>query len=103
MLIHFEEIGIRLGSAQWGSFAGTAEVEADGTISTITLEDFDVVRGERRARQIEIGPSGGADTVIYHLLVPSIRQAFAEKIASYVASHHRPRRFDRAASAWGTV
>lgn len=103
MLIHFEEIGIRLGSAQWGSFAGTAEVEEDGSISTITLEDFDFHGREKLSRQIEIGPKGGAETVIYHLLVPSIRQAYAEKIAAYVASHHRPRRHERAISTWGTV
>ena len=103
MLISFDEIGIRLGSAQWGNFSGTAEVEADGSISTITLEDFDFAGRERVTRRIEIGPRGGAETVIYHLLVPSIRQAFAEKIASYVSSHHRSRRYERAASAWGTV
>lgn len=103
MNIHFEEIGITLGNAQWGSFAGTAEVEADGTISKITIEDFDFSGRDKVTRQIHIGPSGGAETVIYHLLVPSIRKAYAEAIASYVASHHRPRRYERAASAWGTV
>lgn len=103
MNIQFEEIGITLGNAQWGCFSGNAEVEADGSISTITLEDFDFFGRDRISRQIEIGPKGGAETVIYHLLVPSIRKAFAEEIASYVASHHRPRRYERAASAWGTV
>ena len=103
MNIQFEEIGIMLGNAQWGSFAGNAEVEADGTISCITIEDFDFSGRDKVSRQIEIGPKGGAETVIYHLLVPSIRKAFAERIASYVASHHRPRRYERAASAWGTV
>ena len=103
MNIQFEEIGITLGNAQWGCFSGNAEIEADGSISTITLEDFDFSGRDRISRQIEIGPKGGAETVIYHLLVPSIRKVFAEEIASYVASHHRPRRYERAASAWGTV
>lgn len=81
MNIEFDELPFLLGGISAFPLAGNFDVEPDGSISTIWIEEWGVSRG-RKPKLIRLDEnSEGMSRVFWMWLPPILRRKYAEEIA----------------------
>lgn len=84
MRIEFDEISLTTNGIEVAPIAGWFEVNSNGEIETIAVEQFYSVINKARPHVV-IGPTGpdGMAIFLWHVLKPTLRKQFADRIADH--------------------
>lgn len=100
MNIEFEELPFTLGGVDVFPLAGNFDVEADGSIGTIWLEEWNAPRNRKPKMIMLDGQSQGLSRLFWLLLPPILRQRYAEEIAEEFESRRKWRPNEHAIGAF---
>jgi hypothetical protein len=90
MEIEFEEIPVQLDGVNAFCLAGNFEIDPDGEISGIWIEQWGTRYGVQPKLIAIHSAKDGLAKLFWHLLRPILRQRFADQIAHHCRNYHRP-------------